>query len=561
MLLKIINRERAEAYHVECKNVKIESRLSPWERILSFDVYANGNEGKVACENYVETETDEYVIKEVKQTGEEISVVANLNLEGLESEAMQGSSGSVQPISVYLYTMFAASDTEWEYGVEGITKERRVNIGKATLIEGIEKICDAFLCEMRYDTINKIVHFEEKIGTDKGAHFLPGLNLKELTKNADTNDFATQIYPVGADGLTIETVNEGEKILKNNEYSNKKITVIWEDDKYTDAQALKEDAEYKLSELAKPKTSYSCKIIDLASVGPGYEYLKYGIGDIITIPDGGTLEKQRIVKTVEYPEEPEKNECELSNTTVSFEDMQKKLENAVQEAEEAVSGGNIVIKEDVEKAKQEVVAQMNNSGNAATATKLKTERTIDGIKFGGDKNIHHFGTCYTSATAISKTMDITGFALGTGAKIAVHFLNGISVDNATLNVSGTGAKEIKHKGKNIKAGAIPKNTIIEMVYNGSWQVIGELNCEGTAADFFGTKNLNDYTIPGKYVCHVSPGDTWQNAPNGWVTSWLDVYENGRVMTQVATEYEGSNIYIRGYYEKWSAWKKITSEYA
>ena len=209
-------------------------------------------------------------------------------------------------------------------------------------------------------------------------------------------------------------------------------------------------------------------------------------------------------------------------------------------------------------AVSEAVKQMDSSGNAATATKLKTARTIGGISFDGSKDIYHYGTCYTSATLKSKTSSITGLVLSTGAKVAIRFVNGISVDDATLNVTGTGAKQIKYKGKNLKTGAIQKNTLVELIYDGSsWLIIGELSCAGAAQDFFGSHNLNDCTTPGRYICHVAPNETWENAPSGWHTCWLDVNENQGVITQVLTEYDGRNIYIRGYYNTWSAWKKIS----
>lgn len=210
---------------------------------------------------------------------------------------------------------------------------------------------------------------------------------------------------------------------------------------------------------------------------------------------------------------------------------------------------------------EHVTVPSDITGNAATATKLKTARTIGGISFDGSKNIYHYGTCYTSATLKSKTSSITGLVLSTGAKVAIRFVNGISVNDATLNVTGTGAKQIKYKGKNLKAGAIQKNTLVELIYNGSsWLIIGELSCAGAAQDFFGSHNLNDCTTPGRYICHVSPNETWENAPSGWNTSWLDVNENQGVISQTLREYDGRYVYTRGFYKRWSAWRKIVSEF-
>lgn len=198
--------------------------------------------------------------------------------------------------------------------------------------------------------------------------------------------------------------------------------------------------------------------------------------------------------------------------------------------------------------------KLDSTDNAATATKLKNSRTIDGVSFDGSANCYHYGTCSTAGATKAKTCSITGFSLVTGAKITVYFTYGITINDATLNVNSTGAKQIYYKGKALKADAISSNTAVTLVYSGSfWRVVGELFSSGSAADFFGNYDLNTYKVPGRYVCHVDR-EEWENAPSDWVTSWLEIYENGGAITQVLKEYNGGHIYIRGYYESWSAWK-------
>ena len=61
------------------------------------------------------------------------------------------------------------------------------------------------------------------------------------------------------------------------------------------------------------------------------------------------------------------------------------------------------------------------SGNAGSATKLATARTIDGVSFNGTTNIIHYGTCSTAAATAAKTVSCTGFTLVTGAEITIRF--------------------------------------------------------------------------------------------------------------------------------------------
>ena len=93
------------------------------------------------------------------------------------------------------------------------------------------------------------------------------LNLRKLSKGSTSYDFYTRIVPKGKNGLDIKEVNDGVEYIDNHQYSDKIITFLWDDDNYTDPNALKEDAEAKLEDLSKPQTSYSVDVIDLAKTG------------------------------------------------------------------------------------------------------------------------------------------------------------------------------------------------------------------------------------------------------------------------------------------------------
>lgn len=97
-------------------------------------------------------------------------------------------------------------------------------------------------------------------------------------------------------------------------------------------------------------------------------------------------------------------------------------------------------------------AQTTITGNAGTATKLATARTIDGVSFNGSANIIHYGTCSTAAETAAKAVNCTGFVLATGARIAVRFTVTNTAANPTLNVNATGAKAIRYRNAAIAAG-------------------------------------------------------------------------------------------------------------
>lgn len=98
-------------------------------------------------------------------------------------------------------------------------------------------------------------------------------------------------------------------------------------------------------------------------------------------------------------------------------------------------------------------------------------------------------TCSTGITTKEKTVSVPGFTLTQGACIRVVFTNGNSAVEPTLNVNGTGAKEICgthgellntiiESDLNRKSGqgvcSWDTDTILDLYYNGTeWRVIGD----------------------------------------------------------------------------------------
>lgn len=124
-----------------------------------------------------------------------------------------------------------------------------------------------------------------------------------------------------------------------------------------------------------------------------------------------------------------------------------------------------------------------NGGTGRTdgkVTALATKRTIDGMQFDGSANIHHYAECSTAAATAAKTVTLSGFTLATGARIIVRFTVTNTASNPTLNVNGTGAKAIQYRNAAISAGFLAANRLREFVYDGSaWELIGDVDTNTT----------------------------------------------------------------------------------
>jgi hypothetical protein len=104
--------------------------------------------------------------------------------------------------------------------------------------------------------------------------------------------------------------------------------------------------------------------------------------------------------------------------------------------------------------------------NVASAARLTTQRTIDGVNFDGSVNISHYGECTTAIGTTAKTVVVTGFVRAIGAKVTVKFVYGNTASAPTLNVNGTGATAMYSKGVRIGSvfQCLEPNGVYEFVY-------------------------------------------------------------------------------------------------
>lgn len=318
------------------RNREIITTLGTGDKELKFEYPAHGEIVALLKEEYyIRTKTDEFVIKAKEASGEYNKYTAVLNVEELEGQSFPyGFASKEQTIRACLE--FAFEGTGWTVGTCTVTKRRTIDKeGSTTAWDVLQDCLKTYRCECIIDSIGKRVNIYEQIGQDKGCYFVEGLNLRKLTPKSDTYEFYTRIIPLGKDGISIEWLH-GKEYLENYQYSRKIKTYTWKDERYTNTTSLMEDAAAKLEELSKPYTVYSADVVDLAAANPEYKgVLAYGIGDTVRMVSKSrqTQEKQRIVKIVERPEEPEKNTVELSNTTKTFAEVQKaETELAKQEA-------------------------------------------------------------------------------------------------------------------------------------------------------------------------------------------------------------------------------------
>lgn len=89
-----------------------------------------------------------------------------------------------------------------------------------------------------------------------------------------------------------------------------------------------------------------------------------------------------------------------------------------------------------------------------------------------------YGTCSTAATTAAKTVTISDFILLKNGIVSVYFTAANTAPDATLNVSGTGAKPIRVNGVAVQPGLIKSHTVVQFQYDGTaWNIVGMAGLE------------------------------------------------------------------------------------
>ena len=311
-------------YDPESLSIKRSLAMADAELTMTVPILSAG---ALVCEGYIETDDDRFVIKSLSSTsdGAKVEVIAQRDFEALEGKAFTAFASTEQTLASALRTAIAG--TGWTLRTVGtMTKKRTLSLANASPWQIIKQALSTYRCEMTADCKHHVLTFTERVGADRGAYATDRLNLRKLTATRTTYDFYTEIEPYGKDGMTIASVNDGKTYLTDYSYSAKKKRLIWKDERYTVPESLKEDAQAKLKEMAHPVWSYEADIRDLAAESPAYSVLDFDVGDTITLLDSttGTHERQRIVTLTEYPDRPEKDTCEICNTTLSFSELAEK---------------------------------------------------------------------------------------------------------------------------------------------------------------------------------------------------------------------------------------------
>ena len=446
MLLRILNKNNvAVAGLTKFRELCITSSLDFSDKVLSFEAEISDIKDIVENEGYIETPDDRFVIKEIEEHSDgSATVIAQLDVEALEGMTWpKFVSGGVETngVTIQAAMQLALAGTGWTILESTVTKKRTMKLTNVSSLDVLKQALKTYRCEVVIDSKNRKLSFYTQIGSNRGAYFKDNLNLTELTVKRSSYDFYTEIEPYGKDGVDIKTVNGGQEYLSNYTYSTKRKRLIWKDERYTILENLKEDAQAKLDDMAKPYVSYAGQVIDLARESNLYDVLDYDLGDTVVLIDSATFtkEQQRIVGLKVYPEEYWRNELTLANKVLTFDEMVQKYEDAAATVDNITTDNGTVKGETVDQIHSYQIVDLENAiVTSAYIRDLDVDRInvkgrLDAVEIHVGNVIGNVGTFEELAadvfTANSAEIDSL---VSTEVNAAYGYIDNLLVDYATV---------------------------------------------------------------------------------------------------------------------------------
>lgn len=316
-----------------------------------------------------------YIIKSINERRDISTVHCELDLDELREQAYYHFASETMTLSQVLDMCIPAGWTV--SGADLVTARRTIELDACTGYDVIMQAMDTYGVCYRWNTIDRTVTIikPENIQTS-GVYLTEELNLKELAMKGSSKDFITRLYPYGKIDdetgvpLSIASVNGGKEYVENTDYSEKLVSAVWADERYTDPQSLKDDALERLKRQAVPVRSYECSVVDIAKAGEPYDQMSIALYDVVTLLDKRrkTRVAHRVVEYKEYPMRPDLNMVTLSSVSA-------KITGAIEKIEIQVSNDIAVERGKINTIRRDLDA--NIARVAETYTKGETDAVIE----------------------------------------------------------------------------------------------------------------------------------------------------------------------------------------
>lgn len=286
---------------------------------------------------------------------------------------------------------YALAGTEWAVGTVNVRTKRTWTSSEKNALSILRNVADLHGGDLVFDCANRLVHLLTVNGKDSGALFAYRKNMKSIQRVVDTRSLVTRLYAVGADGLTFADINNGKPYVEDYTYTNEVRISTLDCSSFTNPYQMKEYAEMRLAQYAKPTISYVLNAMDL-SVLTGYEHEAWSLGDYVRVEDKelGISVTTRIVRREYNLQEPWNTVLELSTTLKNLGSSASQWDNAA----DTLEGTSMVSNDDI----REMVP----------FNLLRNSRADDGLAYWTSSGFVADGENGASGTASFKAEGVSG---------------------------------------------------------------------------------------------------------------------------------------------------------
>ena len=214
------------------------------------------------------------------------------------------------------------------------TERRTIQMQGPTPIELTCQMQESFGCAVRFNTSKKTatIIWPEDVPLSN-SYAVDTVNLRSAPEfKGKSSNLYTRLYPVGRDGLRIGSVNGGLDYVQNFSYTDRIICAFWQDSRYTDAAELRDDAQKRVDDAARPERSWKLPVVDLYRLNPGkWKDMILSMFTVLRLIDSnkGFTANVQVREDKVYPYYPEKNEITVSTVAHSVQRTLRGLYNDI----------------------------------------------------------------------------------------------------------------------------------------------------------------------------------------------------------------------------------------
>jgi phage minor structural protein len=366
------------------------------EDTLSFKIpYRDSKRSYIDSEKKIQIVDDIYKVRTVKDTKDtEGNAITEVYAEAEFYDltfSVRKEERSFEAETAEVPMAYALAGTEWAVGTVNVRTKRTWTSSEKNALSILRNVANLHGGDLVFDCANRLVHLLTVSGKDSGALFAYRKNMKSIQRVVDTRSLVTRLYAVGADGLTFSDINGGKPYVEDFSYTNEIRISTLDCSSFTNPYQMKEYAEMRLAQYAKPTISYVLNAMDL-SVLTGYEHEAWELGDYVRVEDKelGISVTTRIVRREYNLQEPWNTVLELSTTLKNLGSSASQWDNAA----DTLEGTSMVSNDDI----REMVP----------FNLLRNSRADDGLAYWTSSGFVADGDNGASGTASFKAEGVSG---------------------------------------------------------------------------------------------------------------------------------------------------------